>query len=197
MAKSPLRIARGLRRRLGPQARDVVVDLIKEGSIGVEIGVWKGDFSARVLKRAKPSKLILVDPWFAFEQDDVKGWHGNAAQVEMDAIYAKVAKRFAGAVSSGQVEIQRTESLKAAASCEDASLDWIYLDADHRYEGCRDDLAAWLPKLKVGGLICGDDYGRKGWWDHGVTKAVSEFIRKADVSEVAIWRTQFVLRKES
>ena len=100
-------------------------------------------------------------------------------------------------MSSGQVEIQRTESLKAAASCEDASLDWIYLDADHRYEGCRDDLAAWLPKLKVGGLICGDDYGRKGWWDHGVTKAVSEFIRKADVSVVAVWRTQFVLRKES
>lgn len=198
MARSPLRIYRGLRRRMGPQARDVVVDRIKDGSVGVEVGVWKGDFAARALRRSKPAKISLVDPWFAFEQqDDVKGWHGNAAQAEMDAIHDKVLRRFAAPISLGKVEVLRMGSLEAVDRFEDGSLDWIYIDADHRYEGCRDDLAAWLPKLKVGGLLCGDDYGRTGWWDDGVTKAVAECIKHAPVHVVAIWRTQFVLRREA
>src|SRR5262249_34052604 len=31
-------------------------------------------------------------------------------------------------------------------------------DANHRFETVRDDLTAWYPKLRPGGLFCGHDY---------------------------------------
>ena len=37
-------------------------------------------------------------------------------------------------------------------------IDFLYVDADHSYASVRDDLAAWWPRLRIGGLIAGDDY---------------------------------------
>ena len=38
-------------------------------------------------------------------------------------------------------------------------IDFLYVDADHSYEGTLDDLVAWVPHVRQGGLIAGDDYG--------------------------------------
>ena len=40
----------------------------------------------------------------------------------------------------------------------DASLDALFFDADHRYTPMRQDLDAWLPKLRPGGLAFGHDF---------------------------------------
>ena len=40
----------------------------------------------------------------------------------------------------------------------DGSLDFVYIDGDHTLKGTNTDLAAWWPKLRPGGWLCGDDY---------------------------------------
>jgi hypothetical protein len=40
--------------------------------VGAEIGVWKRDFSAKILAAVGPSKLHVVDPW-KFESDGAYG----------------------------------------------------------------------------------------------------------------------------
>ena len=67
--------------------------------------------------------------------------------------------------------------------CEE-SLDFIYIDADHKYASVKEDLAVWYPKLKVGGVFCGDDFCNcwnpaEGQYD--IVKAVEEFIEDKDV----------------
>jgi hypothetical protein len=47
----------------------------------------------------------------------------------------------------------------------------VYIDASHDYESVKEDIIAWLPKVKKGGIICGDDY-TPGW--PGVMRAVNE-----------------------
>ena len=37
-------------------------------------------------------------------------------------------------------------------------LDFLYIDARHDYCGCLEDLIAWYPLLKSGGIFAGDDY---------------------------------------
>ena len=78
----------------------------------------------------------------------------------------------------------RAFSVEAAKRFTDESLDFVYLDADHSYEAVRDDIAAWWPKLKPGGLFAGDDYGAlpvqqinfgQGVLSFGVKQAVDEF----------------------
>lgn len=51
-------------------------------------------------------------------------------------------------------------------------LDFVYVDADHSYEGVRADLEYWWPFLVTGGVICGDDYGRE---ENQVKEAWDEF----------------------
>ena len=38
------------------------------------------------------------------------------------------------------------------------SLDLVYIDADHGYQAVKDDIDAWLPKIRKGGILCGHDY---------------------------------------
>jgi hypothetical protein len=35
----------------------------------------------------------------------------------------------------------------------------VFIDADHSYEHCKADIQAWLPNIKLGGIIAFHDYG--------------------------------------
>jgi predicted O-methyltransferase YrrM len=71
------------------------------------------------------------------------------------------------------IEIMKSTSSDASRKFDDESLDLIYIDASHDYHSVLKDLQDWYPKLKTGGIICGDDY-IDGW--PGVVSAVNEFF---------------------
>jgi hypothetical protein len=171
------------------------------GSACAEIGVWKGDFSAEILRVVGPSRLYLVDPWEHEAGETYQhAWYGGGCaggQAEMDRIHASVAERFAPAIASGTVEILRLDSGAAARSLPDQHLDWVYIDGNHTYEVVRDDLASYYPKVKPGGLLTGDDHRLDGWWGDGVVRAVSEFVATGRCRLVSIEGAQFVLQKTS
>lgn len=167
--------------------------------MGTEIGVWKGDFSARMLKIVRPSSLHLIDPWKyypAFGQS----WFGNESmsQDKMDAIYYSVEKRFAKQISAGVVKIHRLPSTEAISAFPDDYFDWAYIDGNHSYEMVRKDLATIYPKVKKGGIIAGDDYGVEGWWKNGVTQAVADFLKDEGVCRGVLHgkHNQFALLKK-
>ena len=169
------------------------------GSACAEIGVWMGDFSARILAEVEPSKLFLIDPWEHEAGETYShAWYGGACaggQAEMDRACASVAERFAPAIARGTVEILRLDSRAAARSLPDQHLDWVYIDGNHTYEFVRDDLASYYPKVKPGGLLTGDDYRLDGWWGDGVVRAVDELVASGRCRLVSIEGAQFVLQK--
>ena len=178
--------------------RNYLLDTMPKEGICAEIGAWKGDFSQRILKRTKPSKLYLVDPW-QYVEDYENAWYGGSigSQEGMDTIYNSVCKRFAGEIESGQLETVRMGSAEGIATFEDAYFDWVYIDGNHTYEYVKKDLEISWQKTKTGGFVTGDDYGVKGWWDDGVTVAVDEFVKNMgdQVEVVAIVGSQFILKK--
>ena len=52
------------------------------------------------------------------------------------------------------------------------SLDYIFFDGDHSYEGIKTDVITWLPKLRPGGIAIFHDYG----WADGVISVVHDLI---------------------
>lgn len=68
----------------------------------------------------------------------------------------------------------RMPSVEAAEPYEDNSLDFVWIDADHSFEGSMLDLETWYPKVKRGGILAGHDYeiGR------GCFDAVRKFVEK-------------------
>lgn len=196
---SAIRRARSIVARLVSKTeRDCILDRIPKNAVCAEIGVYKGDFSARILQR-HPKKLHLVDPW-KFEPGPayVESWYGGSvgeSQARMDAIHQSVVDRFAGQIRSGVVEMHHEDSATAGSTFLDSYFDWIYIDGNHQYEYVMSDLKAYLPKVKASGLIAGDDYGIPGWWQDGVTRAVDELVRSGCVEKLSVKDHQFLLRK--
>jgi hypothetical protein len=89
----------------------------------------------------------MVDRWCHMEgYDDVM--NGPDAEHELRFQQALgVANHHAS-----RCRICRMDSVTAAATFADRSLDFVYIDGDHSYAGCRRDILAWAPKVKVGGV---------------------------------------------
>jgi SAM-dependent methyltransferase len=172
--------------------RDVLLLHMPRGGRGVEIGVWRGEFSRLLLERLQPEHLSLVDPWPAPDVAD-RVYPGGVIpdQAGADDVYASVV---AALGTDPRVAIVRKASLEAAPHFADGSLDWVYVDGLHYYEDVRDDLAAWAPKLKPGGALCGDDYY---WRDKGalpVKRAVDEWIAANNPAAWFTFRGQFYIK---
>ncbi len=68
-------------------------------------------------------------------------------------------------------EVIKANSADAYDRFPNNHFDFIFIDATHSYKAVIEDITIWYPKLKIGGTICGHDFGGG---HHGVIKAVSE-----------------------
>ncbi|MGH2787268.1 MAG: class I SAM-dependent methyltransferase [Actinomycetota bacterium] len=193
------RLTRGRSTKWRRDHKMEVLNTMPKNSVCAEVGVWKGDLSAEILGVVRPKKLHLIDPWmFVNDERFADAWYGGAVsrdQRDMDLIYEGVTQRFSTEIEQGTVEVHRRASADSTHLFADEYFDWVYIDGNHLYEAVKEDLEGFLPKLKKGGLLAGDDYTSGGWWDGGVKRAVDEFIRHPYVDVVFLEGAQFVLRK--
>lgn len=145
--------------------------------VGAEIGVFAGELSKRLLGSRQDMTLYMVDPWTELDSSSEyakSDFHGKLNQYEQDEYYrmATGSVSFAG----DRAKIIRNFSVNAADKVPDEYLDFCFIDADHTYQAVKEDLAAWYPKVKRGGLICGHDYNHPNFPEWGVKRAVDEFM---------------------
>ena len=117
------------------------------GSV-LEIGSFMGRSATVFGLRLKQEggELNCVDPWFTdFSTHMVP--EGKTSRQVFDATMAEHGLEPA---------IYAEKSLEAAPKFEDASLDLVFIDGDH--DMIREDIKAWLPKLKQGGMLCGHNH---------------------------------------
>jgi hypothetical protein len=142
---------------------------------GAEIGVKVGKFSDFLLSNWEGKQLISIDPWLEAEPEE----YLDRANVEQD-LHEQFYRRTCKALApyGKRSEIWRLTSVEAAQRVEDRSLDFVYIDARHDYDSVKEDLEAWLPKVRPGGIISGHDYadGKFEQGDFGVKRAVDEFF---------------------
>jgi hypothetical protein len=70
-----------------------------------------------------------------------------------------------------------SDSAGAAAYFADRSLDFVFIDASHDFDGVRRDVAAWLPKVRMGGVFAGHDAACPG-----LLNAVSSYVPRSLVT---------------
>jgi uncharacterized Rossmann fold enzyme len=143
---------------------------------GAEIGVFKGDMSAALLRANRALHLDMIDSWEGgggAYRGDSGDWHAElSADAQMEFRTAAIAKtQFA----EDRRRIVSTRSTIAARALS-GQYDFVFLDADHSYEGCKADIEAWAAKVKPGGWLGGHDYENNDFPKFGVTRAVNEFV---------------------
>jgi len=144
----------------------------KKLKIGVEIGVAFGGHSETMLKTTTIDKLYGIDPYL-----HMNGYEDpmNLPQEEFDQLYIFTLER----LSSFGDQYQHIRKLsKDAVNDVPAEVDFVYIDADHSYNGVWEDLCNWFPKVLVGGVIGGHDYAHPSC--PGVKQAIDEFFRRVE-----------------
>lgn len=150
------------------------VSWAKEGFHFVEIGAWYGQstsyLAVEIINSGKKIKLDVVDTWKGSEQmyDPSNGAY--------DELLIKNGTIFPQFISNMKPVIHvinpiEMDSVKASFLYEDDSLDFVFIDAEHKYEFIIQDIKHWLTKVKKGGIIAGHDCG----WE-GVLKATNEMF---------------------
>lgn len=166
---------------------------VNEKAHFVEVGAWLGrstQYMANLIKESnKNIRFDVVDTWEG--QDDV---------AEQMALKFKLATKnytlfdaFKAWMNKynvlGHINPIQMTSIEAAQLYDDNSLDFVFLDADHRYKFVIEDLKAWWPKIKSGKVFAGHDYD----WP-GVKQAVDEFFNPMKI-KIKIDNTSWVVGK--
>lgn len=161
-------------------ARETVIKLIKEHKpkTYIEVGCWKGELLAQV--RSLGLDVLGIDP-HQHNLNEFGDYHcrmgqNEVPQEELEAIVANLEKEF------GPRYIRLT-SLQAAEEVADESIDFVFIDAIHDYEHVKEDIQAWLPKVKKGGLLAGDDYKTRF---PGLCQSVDELLPHRTIDGV-VW----------
>jgi predicted O-methyltransferase YrrM len=161
-----------------------VVNDSKDDELFVEVGSFLGQSTAALAALVAASrKRIAIHAVDLFELSeysdephfDVIKQHGG------DFLEAfKTNMRSAGVLDA--VKIVKAPSLEAAKQYEDRSISFLMIDASHKYTDVVDDIRAWLPKIKLGGIISGDDFD----WSE-VAQAVKDTIPQYKLYNESTW----------
>lgn len=172
-------------------SKSFILEYFPPSSRGVEIGVWKGEFSKDIFNTTAPEVLYLCDPWI-FTPQHPDRWYGGTqakSQDDMDVIYNNVVDMFK---EHKNVKLIRDSSSNLLNYIERNSLDWTYIDGDHSYESVLEDLIMSYQLVKAGGYITGDDF------DNGndIHRAVEKFLNdyQDHIESGMVQNRQFIIK---
>lgn len=128
----------------------------------VEIGSFRGKSCVMLAVGSAGSggHVTAIDP------------HINAPGLGRDLYNRQDHERFMAAVQKHGVRERVTKMVETSARARELwdgrAIDLLWVDGDHSYEGCKADLEAWAPLVRVGGVVAGHDYGhledvRRAW----------------------------------
>lgn len=132
----------------------------------IEVGTLDAQWITAIANQAKSTDFMSVDRWLPY-----------ADVFTEETLALSKAAAYRASESTANHSILEMESTKAAQMFQDQSIDVVYLDGDHSDAGIRADLAAWAPKVKIGGILAGHDYVT-GHEFISVIPAVDEFAKE-------------------
>lgn len=124
-----------------------------------EVGCKEGRTTAFVLEHCPDCRVMAIDPWIPMPQQGTKDggesyetWDFKAIETDFWARTEPWANR---------LTFHRKTSLEAADLVDDDACDLIFIDAAHDYDSVVEDIAAWRPKVREGGILAGHDFQHK------------------------------------
>jgi hypothetical protein len=142
------------------EQRESLLNAMPKGGTVAEIGVWKGEFSHRILDVCKPDMLHLIDPWQFMPEFRNTCFGRLKNEFTLDDMFEEVKATFA---PDPRVVLHRDTSEGALNRFADHSLDWVYVDGNHNEPFVSNDIALCLQKVKPCGVIAGDDFNWKAF----------------------------------
>lgn len=161
-----------------------IVFELDNGSRIIEVGSWMGQsviyLAQQVALSGKDIKINAVDIWdMSYDYEPFHLMFEKAKILNTD-LYGLFVLNLETFNVSHLVDSLVMSSVTASKEFEKETVDVVFIDANHSYEAVRNDLEAWWPKIKKGGIMAGHDYFNPP--PDGVKQAVDEFFQSLDLS---------------
>ena len=152
----------------------------------VEVGVNRGQLAEHLLRERPILQWHGVDPWCGRDGHSrayVATRDGHAVETRSDA--ERRMRRALDALRpfGRRATVHREASPAATRFFGPSSVNAVFIDGDHSYEGCKVDIEAWWPLVALGGWLGGHDYGNADprFDFSGVDRAVDAFVANLDL----------------
>ena len=167
---------------------DAIADRCPDATAGAELGVLYGTLSAELLRILPQLTLYMVDRWDAYPEDK-RLKRARVTRQPASWFYEALDRaRKAVAPFGERAQIVQGDTVAMASHVPDG-LDFVFVDADHTYDGVIADVRAWEVKVKPGGWMFGHDYGSKRHPD--VKRAVDDMYgTRVEVDADYVWAVQ-------
>lgn len=180
--------------KLNINSREELIKYFKPSGIGIEIGVYQGEFSKYILDNCPDLNLILLDCW----QKQTKDEYNDDLNSENDIQIERINKTIKNIINHyHRVKIIKGFSDEFSKLFSDNIFDFVFIDANHSYESIKKDLNNFYPKVKKGGLFAGHDYVNTSDKKIEVEIAVNEFARENNINIYITnehWPTWFFIK---
>ena len=138
--------------------RELALNASKNDAIFVEVGSWVG-YSACVLgevAKRDGGQVFCIDHWRHIPIRTLRQHAYGPPRYYYDT-FPIFMHRIEEHGLNKVVHPLVMKSATAATIFSDGIADMVFIDADHRYEGAKQDIELWWPKVKEGGILCGHD----------------------------------------
>tara|TARA_R110000824_G_scaffold64926_1_gene169452 strand:+ start:6980 stop:7927 length:948 start_codon:yes stop_codon:yes gene_type:complete len=130
----------------------------KPNMVVAEVGVWEGHslkLYIEVIKQLN-AHVYLID-WWKGSKTVVEGQEMAYKEDIYEEAYQKVLAIIDRHDAHDYVTVLKGDTVEMSKQIPNKHLDLCFVDADHTYEGCKRDIQAYLPKMKKGAIMSGDD----------------------------------------
>jgi predicted O-methyltransferase YrrM len=140
----------------------------------IEVGCWEGKSTIHIAQGCYPAKVQAVDTW-----------EGSPGEISADLaagrdVFATFNENIAE-LTRGNVEVHRI-GWREYFEMDRGPIRFLHIDAEHTYREVFDNIAAALPLMVAGGVICGDDVHHPP-----IVEAVTDHFGTAWRREASLW----------
>lgn len=126
--------------------------------VGAEIGTFRGEYAKHILSNWNGT-LYLIDIWRKLDWNEYTDTSNRDIE---ENVWLDAMKSIQG--YEERALMMRMQSNQASKLFADDSLDFVYIDANHKYDAVKEDIELWWPKIKSGGMLSGHDYMHTEDW---------------------------------
>ena len=137
----------------------------------VEVGVCDGRYSEILMETIPDLELLGIDPYVPYER-----YSDFRKSTTLDEKLVQARQRL---TRFKNYTLAIGWSVEVSKWIEDKSLDFVFIDANHKYEFVKEDIETWYPKVRKGGIISLHDYYSFPSGRGGIIPAVDEWIAKS------------------
>lgn len=159
----------------------------KKDLVIAEIGVFRGESTLAMFEYLDIKKAYLIDPFDVNIANSYNSNDGTNRHLHSN-LFTETKNKLVNYEDKITWLVDVSEN--AFNKIQNYELDFIFIDGAHTYDAVYKDLIYYYQKVKMNGIISGDDFSNK-FEGFGIIDAVNDVLSEIGYTEIDVYRHSY------